>query len=200
MASLKSILTGVALAASTLVAASAADAATWMVNGTFADGTTVTGKFTVDVYGYLKGADLSTQNGTSDTGGNPLSAANYDLNNNASNGAPPSPYYIDLLPPDDQSELYIIFQDPLTTPIADNPIIGGYECQESFSCNASYLPPDYTQEVVHQPPTDNTRFFADFAGSASAVPEAATWAMMLLGTGLLGMGLRLRRRAELLAA
>jgi hypothetical protein len=35
------------------------------------------------------------------------------------------------------------------------------------------------------------------AGLASAVPEASTWAMMILGLGMVGAGLRLRRRPGL---
>jgi hypothetical protein len=35
-----------------------------------------------------------------------------------------------------------------------------------------------------------------FFGGGGAVPEPATWAMMILGFGMVGMGLRLRRRPD----
>ncbi len=38
------------------------------------------------------------------------------------------------------------------------------------------------------------------AGGVLAVPEPATWALMILGFGMLGSGLRLRRRETVLAA
>jgi len=68
-------------------------------------------------------------------------------------------------------------------PNLDNPIIGGasgpsYECQDSFNC---YLG------------TGRPVRYLD-SGFASAEPEPATWAMMLIG--FLGLGFIARRRAN----
>ena len=46
---------------------------------------------------------------------------------------------------------------------------------------------------------DNIRFDVRAIDSGSAVPEPATWAMMIAGFGLAGAGLR-RRRASLIPA
>ena len=150
---------------------------TWLVNGTFDDGTTVTGTFDINVYGYLESADLKTETKGVFTGFEYTTA---------------SPIYIATgvtfvdFQPSYQSDLHLTFADNLGVAEADNPIIGGemgpsYECQGSYSC--------------YVPSGGNTRYIASGSASAGAVPEPETWALMISGFGLAGAALRGRRRA-----
>ena len=47
---------------------------------------------------------------------------------------------------------------------------------------------------------DGANIHATFTLMSAAVPEPATWAMMILGMGMVGAGLRLRRRQTVSAA
>jgi len=151
----------------------------WTVSGTFDDGTTLTGSFTTNVYGFLEdNYSLTTQSEGAFTGFTYNSSDSY-----FSNGT----FYVDFQPGYEQ-DLHLVFADSLSVPNLNNPLVGGgpsYECQGSFSC---YIPAGGPIRYID-------------AGFASAVPEPATWAMMLLG--FLGMGLvgyrRSARRATMSA-
>ena len=141
----------------------------WTVSGTFDDGTTLTGTFTTDVYGYLEhNYSLTTQSEGAFTDFTYNPSDSY-----FSNGT----FYVDFQPRYEQ-DLHLVFADSLSVPNLNNPLVGGgpsgggpsYECQGSFSC---YIPSGGPIRYID-------------AGFASAVPEPATWAMMLLG--FLGMG------------
>ena len=159
----------------------------WLVDGVFDDGGLLSGSFDIDVYGYINGASLSVTGGA-------FSDFTYTLVNSyvASGTIPPpdyntyvAPYFIDLQP-DYQADLHLEFQFGLIAPLANNPILGGFqgpssECRYSFSC--------FVQG-------GETRYLA--TGSASAAvagaPEPGTWALMLGGFGLAGAALRAARR------
>jgi len=151
-----------------------ASATEWLVNATFDDGTTLTGTFTVNVYGYLESANLQT-----DTNG-VFTAFDYTTaDSSVATGTFP-PYYIDFQP-GYQSDLHVVFADALTVGAPNNPIETGgssYECQGSFSC--------------FDLGGGNTRYIE--SGFASEVPEPATWALALVGFAGLGAALRGRRR------
>ena len=168
-------LSAVCAAAGLAAAPSMASADTeWLVNATFDDGTTLTGTFVVNVYGYLESANLQT-----DTNG-AFTAFDYKTTNSSVATGVSSPYYIDFQP-GYQSDLHVVFADALTVGSQDNPIvIGGasFECQGSFSC--------------FDGGGGNTRFIG--SGSAQAVPEPAVWALIFAGFAGLGGALRGRRR------
>jgi hypothetical protein len=144
----------------------------WTVNGTFTDGATVSGTFTVNVYGFLENNFSITT-----TAGPGFSGFTYNATDSFySNGN----FYVDFQPGYIQ-DLHLAFLDSLLLPNANNPIQGGspgpsYECIGSYSC---YIPAGGT-----------TRYIG--TGFASAVPEPATWAMMALG--FLGVGFLAYRR------
>ena len=155
-------------------AAASADT-TWLVNATFTDGTPVTGKFTLDTYGYLTSASLTTE---------PFGAFpgyTYTLaDSSVSNGD----FYVDFQP-GYQGDLHLVFADDLTVPSENNPIVAAgasYECQGSFSC--------------YDLGGGETRFIG--SGSAAFVPEPAAWALALVGFA--GLGAALRRRRNLAPA
>jgi hypothetical protein len=148
----------------------------WTVNGSFIGGGTVSGTFTLDVYGFLENNFSITT-----TAGGGFSGFTYNASDSYySNGN----FYVDFQPGYIQ-DLHLAFVDSLLVPSANNPISGGlggpsYECVGSFSC--------YTQ------PSDGAYRYIG-TGFASAAPEPATWAMMVLG--FLGVGfLAYRRQSE----
>jgi hypothetical protein len=152
---------------------------TWLVNGAFDGGGTVSGKFTINVYGYLENNYVLT------TTAGALPGFTYDAGDSYySNGA----FYVDAQP-SYEADLHLTFADSLLVPSASNPLVGGspgpsYECANSFSC---YVPTGGT-----------TRYIA--SGYASAVPEISTWAMMLVGFAGLGFaGFRASRKRVALA-
>jgi PEP-CTERM motif len=150
----------------------------WVIdNAIFDDGTTLNGYFNINVYGFLDGYDLKTlANG-------PFVAVDYTPSNSFfSNGT----FYVDAQP-GYQGDLHIEFANNLGVPESSNAIVGGdppgvsYECQGSFSCSNL--------------DGGATRFIA--SGVASAVPEPATWTMMLLGFAGLGFAGYRRTSARL---
>ncbi len=124
----------------------------------------MSGQFTIDVYGYLGNFVLTT------TGAATFPGFTYNPSDSYfSNGT----FYVDAQP-DYQADLHLTFVDSLLVGASNNPLVGGspgpsWECTGSYSC---YVP-------------DGTiRYIA--SGAASAVPEASTWAMLILGFAGLG--------------
>ena len=176
----KSFAAGAALAAvmgaALMAAPSAANAdVTWVVNGSFIGGGDVTGYFDINVYGFLDGYNLTTTAGA-------LPGFDYTpADSYYSNGT----FYVDAQPGYAQ-DLHLQFADNLSVPVANNPIVGGdggpsFECVDSFSC---FIPSG-----------GETRYIGE-GFAAGAVPEPATWAMMLLGFFGLGVLLRAHHRAD----
>jgi hypothetical protein len=144
----------------------------WTVDGTFTDGTTVTGTFSINTYGYLDNNFSLTTQAKGDFG-----AFNYTASDSYySNGT----FYVDAQP-GYQQDLHLAFLYALTNPNPNNPIVGGnpgpsYECINSYSC---YVPSGGEVRYID-------------SGFASSVPEPSTWAMMILG--FLGIGFAAYRR------
>lgn len=162
----------------------------WTVNGVFDDGGALSGYFNINVYGFLDGYDLTTTAGGTQSGFDYTPSDSY-----FSNGA----FYVDAQPGYEQ-DLHLAFSDPVSTPVAVDPIIGGeggpsYECINSFSC---YIPLG-----------GQVRYLASGYASAGGgninglnldpVPEPGVWAMLVIGFGALGGALRVARRRTSLA-
>ena len=165
---------GAALAISVPAAAEAS--VIWNVTGTFSDGTSLSGSFTTNVYGYVENWDLFTQaNG-------PFSALEY----NPSTSYLSSGFHFVDFQPGYQGDLHLDFLGDLTIPSPHNFIVDAtsYECQNSFSC---YIPDVGPTRYL-------TGGVADFA---STVPEPATWVMLILGFGMTGAMLRMAGRRKL---
>jgi hypothetical protein len=149
---------------------------TWLVNGTFDDGGTVVGHFTINVYGFLENNyNLLT------TAGGTLPGFDYnpsDANITIATTTNSVDFQINY-----QQDLHLTFAGNLGVPASNNPIVGGspgpsWECAFSYSCFV--------------PEGGLTRYIG--SGLATAVPELSTWAMM--GLGFVGLGgLAFRRRA-----
>jgi hypothetical protein len=173
---LRASLAAAALALVTLAGATSDSKADvrYIVDATFDDGSMLTGDFTVNVYGFLKLAnlDLTTVNG-SISGYNRTAASTLPegcgTNCVGLGRVFPLPYL---------GELQLTFQNPLGS-FGPDPIIGvlggpSFE-NESFAIGG---PP--VRYVIN--------------GVATGVPEPTTWALMLVGfVGLCVAGYRLKR-------
>jgi hypothetical protein len=144
------------------------------VSGTFKDGGSVNGTITLDVYGYVTAYDLTT------TANGSFAAFDYKPSNSYfDNGG----FYFDASP-GWFGDLHLSFLDNLTTwngPGPD-PLTGSsYQCVGSWDCGPGGL----------SAPASDVRF---------AVPEPATWALLMVGFGLIGAGLRFTRKAQAVTA
>lgn len=149
----------------------------WTVDGTFTDGTTVTGTFSINQYGFLDNNFSLTTHANGAFAGFTYTASDSYYSNGT--------FYVDAQP-GYQQDLHLQFLDALTALNPNNPIVGGnpgpsYECIDSFSC--------FNQ-------TGGTIRYIE-SGFAAAVPEASTWLMFLIG--MVGIGLvGLRRNGAVL--
>jgi hypothetical protein len=167
----------------------------WVVTGTFDDGGLLSGSFDINVYGQLSDAALHVTGGAFPTFDYTM-ADSYTAAGTA-DPIPPydyhAPFYVDFQP-SYFADLHLEFQNGLITPLANNPILGGfegpsYECGGSFSC---YIPDTTYGGAV--------RYLTGSATAAGGgVPEPAAWALMLVGFGGLGAALRSARRQRALA-
>jgi hypothetical protein len=154
---------------------------TWFVSGDFDDGGTLSGWFTVNVYGYLSNFDLKTTAGTAaNSDGALLPGFEYTPENSYYSTGVVAPFYIDAQP-QWQSDLHLNFANTLSHP-SYNVINGG---SQSFECNGSYS--------CFLTVDTKTRYLT--SGFAQ-VPEPATWGLMILGFGAAGAMLRRARSAR----
>jgi hypothetical protein len=154
----------------------------WSVNGTFQDGGTVSGTFTINVYGYLSDFDLKT------TAVGPFSGFEYTpLTSYYATGT----FYVDAQP-GYFGDLHLQFVSNLGNPSPNNPIVGGvygpsYECVGSWSC---YVPQGGFTRYIDKGFASSGG--SDAAPAVASVPETSTWAMLLIG--FLGVGFIAYRR------
>ena len=174
---LRTLAAVVALTTSAVFAGASGSKAdvTYIISGVFDDATTLSGEFTVDVYGYVELSSLSLTTVDGTIAGYVYTASTADPDGCGTNCAGygrTSPPYL--------GGLQLTFMNPLGSSAPD-PIIGG-EGGPSWE-NLSY--------TIGGPPI---RYLA--SGVATPiVPEPATWAMMLLGcAGLSFAGYRAQRR------
>ena len=200
MAISKSLVRGVcaAAAAGVLAMAGAAHAdVTWIISGTFNDGGTLTGKFTMDQYDFLLSNFSLTTTPTVTTGptlpfpGFTYTAGDSYFSNSGSESYPPGPpFYIDFQP-QWFSDLHIQFAHDLGVPAATDAISGGYQ-GPSFECQNSYICPNGSAD-------DYAVRYLTSGEATMEVPEPATWGLMIVGLGGLGGALRMNRRKAALS-
>ena len=163
-----------ALSAIGILSAEPASAAAlwWKVSGTFDDGGTLTGIFHTNVYGFLDSYDLKTS-ANSPFGGFEFSTPNAS-NHFISGGVTATSLYV-FGTSYNGEQLNLNFSQSIYAPSHNVLLSSSFECQNSYSC----------------PSGGDVRFLT--AGVA-AVPEPATWALMLVGLGGIGMAMRAARR------
>ncbi len=194
---------GCAVAAAALLSAGGAAraAVVWNITGTFNDGGTLSGQFTISDFGTLvPDFSLTTTAGSSEPGFTYTS-----LTDPFFVGASPIPQPTSLdFEPSLLSELHIEFAHSLRTSAASDPIVGGlggasFECVNSFSCpDPGFINFGYAVRYL----VDGTATLVPATTPDPAptpVPEPASWAMMLIGLGGLGAMLRSARRRQALA-
>jgi len=170
-----STFTSLALGASAMVCALSAPLAAsadtkWLVNATFTDGTTLTGYFTYDVYGYVYHWNLVTQPGSG------LSGTDYTTGGSTYSYS--SEVVFDAA--GYSQELNLFTTKPLTAGSVGNSFTSAsYECQYSSLCSF--------------PIGGDIRYLDVAESSITYVPEPTAWALMLLGVA--GVGWAARRRA-----
>ncbi|CAM3195595.1 hypothetical protein SPAN111604_09775 [Sphingomonas antarctica] len=166
---------GMIAACAIALSATAANATTYYLqNVKFADGTSATGSFSTNVSGYPDGHSITTLTGT-------LTGYHYTNDINVSYNPGVSGFTVYHNDPSYKGFLTLTVGqslDSITTPTVL--LTGGtsYECSD-YSC-----PNGIARNVV-----------SGFL-STTQVPEPASWALMLLGFGALGTGLRHRRRVS----
>jgi hypothetical protein len=167
---------------------------TYVLSGvTFDDGGKIVdgGSFTINQYGFVSSYNFQTTDGSVINGGFTYTSPNLDVgpNTGASNIVvfPNGGTFLD-----ETSTLQLTFLNPLGAAGVD-PIVGGalgpsFECTGSFSCQFNGPGPNGPG------PFGDVRFVD--GGIATAVPEASTWAMLLLGFASVGF-MAYRRKTEL---
>lgn len=168
---MKALFAAAALAVGLATVPAKADV-TWYVTGTFNDGGTLTGQFTLNVYGFLlNDFSFTTTAGSALPGFTYNSSTSYYSNGTFFTDAQPG-YFGDL---------HLTFANDLNVGSLNNPLVGGapgpsWECASSWSC---YVPEGGT-----------TRYIASGYAStdviSGAVPEPATWALMIFAFAALG--------------
>ncbi len=158
-------LTPFALAVTAYTSSAVADT---LVDATFTDGTSITGSFSLNVYGYLDTADITTTAYSSFSG--------YDYTSGSIIQNSPSAYAdgINLTNANYSLSLYLVFEQPLNQP--GNDLINtsaSYECI-GFSCGSN---------------SADIRYFAS-GYTTTPIPEPETF--VLFATGLFGIAGRLR--------
>jgi hypothetical protein len=179
-AKIKTMLGACAAALAMGAATQACADVTWYVEGVFDDGGTLSGHFTINVYGWLlNDYELTTTDGSEMPGFVYTKNTSYYQNGT---------FYLHAQP-GYQGDLHLTFANPLGVSALYNPMKVGdggqsYECQDSWNC---YIPKG-----------DKIRYFASGRASTSeaALPEPSTWGLMILGFGAAGGALRATRRRE----
>lgn len=188
----KTLMRGLCAAAGALAMAGVAHAdTTWNLTGTFNDGGSLTGTITLNQYGFLyDNYTVTTTAGSLQSGFTYTSADSFFSNSTTTSIPAAPPFYIDFQP-GYEADLHLEFSgDPLTSAPTDL-FVGGYqgpsfECQNSYSC---YTEPTYNPTI---------RYLT--SGEATlAVPEPASWALMIVGLGGIGGALRFNRRKPAVA-
>jgi hypothetical protein len=169
--------------------AAKADVVWTLTDVPLSDGGLLSGTFTINVYGYITESSVSVTT----TPGSILAGDSYsavpvaaNINNVGGTGLPDNVVQFFSTTNGYTGSMQLTFANALTSPGID-PIVGGiggpsWECATGFGC------PPYNGTPI--------RFVDDGRSSfASAVPEPATWAMMILG--FLGMGFIGYRRKSL---
>lgn len=147
----------------------------WVLNNIpLDDGGTLNGTFSINVYGYLGDWNLTTSSGSTLSGFGYTPVINSNINN-------PTDTVVDFYTPNYVDVLQLTFANSLTVP-GINPIIGGiggpsYECV-LWSC------PLFGGDAGPLRFITSSELERPFA--ISAVPELATWVLMLLGFAGLG--------------
>ena len=161
------------------------------VVGTFSDGTSLNGEFSLNVYGYVNpGWSFQTSTGTALDGftvipGENFSAANGDYA--AATGAPDT-FEISLNNAAYSLLLYMTFQHPLNVPGLDPFILDAGYAQTPLSGEC------YPYSCINYPNLDAPGKERLLVSGYAFVPEPASAA--LFGAGLIGLGLVRRRKVN----
>lgn len=154
--------------AAALMLPAVADAKIWKIAGVFSDGSTLVGRFSLNSYGFLDTAHLTTQaNGV-------FTGATYAV---PSDSASNTSFSIDVNQANYSDDLHLSFASDITLAAGTVALrTTSYECRGSGSCyNAG---------------GGDVRYLVS---GIATVPEPATWVMLVAGLGFAGASFRYRR-------
>jgi hypothetical protein len=169
-------LAAAAVTSATSAAPAQAQTTYYLRNVTFSDGTAVNGSFSVNSSGYPAGYNFVTTDGD-------LTGYHYNNDINVSYNPGDSTITFFHSDPSYDGFLTLTGHDPIDSVTVDPLVFGG----ASLECSSYSCPSGVSRNIV-------SGFLT------TAIPEPATWAMMLVGFGGVGGTLRLGRRKVLAAA
>jgi hypothetical protein len=165
-----------ALIAAALLTGSAAQADVhWYITGQFDDGATLSGWFDINQYGFIASSDLTTSDGSAFAGAHYVTPGT-----STSNTATSLSYFPNLY----VDGMTLNFAGDLNVGAPTNALLTtSYECRTNYCAQNSSVFRYITSGYASITPIP-------------AVPEPASWGLMIVGFGLAGTAMRRTRKAS----
>jgi hypothetical protein len=187
-----------ALAAAALLAATGARAdnsVVWFVTGTFDDGGTLSGTFTIDASDVMSSWDLTVSGGTAGFATEEYKNGTSQAGVGGATSTTADPFIAAGF--GFQEQLALQFTSNLLTLSDHNALVDGangpsFQCVQSFSCTTPSGGPTRYLLSGFASGSPTTVTGETGGGGGGSVPEPANWALLIAGFGATGAALRRR--------